>query len=85
MYTMGPCACHANVVSPRRRRGPGPGPETIRLAELEVEEKAVLQEVLSLDRPELSFFKAAGGFLKKTGFGVPHSTISEWVFPSILG
>lgn len=28
----------------------GPGPETIRLAELDVEEKAVLQEVLSLDR-----------------------------------
>ena len=34
---------------------PGPGPETIRLAELDVEEKAVLQEVLSLDRPDLSF------------------------------
>ena len=48
------------LAMPTSRRhiwAPGPGPETIRLAELDVEEKAVLQEVLSLDRPDLSFSK----------------------------
>lgn len=43
----------AHGLVPARSQMPeviGPGPETIRLAELDVEEKAVLQEVLSLDR-----------------------------------